>query len=238
MNQFYFRIPGWFGFADVYDRAVVNLGKDGAHFVEVGCYEGRSAAYMGVAIVNSGKKIRFDCVDSWEEEIKQYDVDGKLTMAAGSPQIKGSDVFSRFKENMEPFGKSVHIIKKPSVEAAADYADRSLDFVFLDASHTAQDVYDDIKAWRPKLKPSGVIAGDDVSYDGVGMALMKHGMGTELNPVIASSGGYKSWIFVRGFDHKDWITKRPEAPDFCSREGNLQASQDNLRQHLGIEAHA
>ena len=88
MNHFYYRIPGWFGFHDVYDRAVSILGKDGAHFVEVGCYEGRSAAYMGVNIANSGKYIKFDCVDSWEEEIKQYDIDGRLTIAAGGTSVR------------------------------------------------------------------------------------------------------------------------------------------------------
>jgi len=240
MNHTYFDIPGWFSFHDVYDRAVAFLGKDGAHFVEVGCYEGRSAAYMGVNIVNSHKKIRFDCVDSWEKEIKQYDVDGRLTIAAGSPQIKGRDVFDRFQKNMSVFDglADIRTFKGQSTVIAANYADNSLDFVFLDASHAAQDVYDDIKAWRPKLKPLGVMAGDDISYPGVGMALQKNGMGTELNPLVQSDGGYKSWIHVPIHLQKMWITRNPEATDFANQEGKAAAAADTVREHLGIGAHA
>ena len=37
-----------------------------AHFVEVGSYKGRSTSFMAVEIANSGKQIKFDCVDTWE----------------------------------------------------------------------------------------------------------------------------------------------------------------------------
>ena len=37
-----------------------------AHFVEIGSYKGRSSSYMAVEIVNSGKSITFDCVDTWK----------------------------------------------------------------------------------------------------------------------------------------------------------------------------
>jgi predicted O-methyltransferase YrrM len=48
-----------------------------------------------------------------------------------------------------------------SVSAAATYADGSLDFVFIDAAHDYQSVVDDIRAWGPKMKPGGTLAGHD-----------------------------------------------------------------------------
>ena len=39
--------------------------ESGAHFVEVGTFLGKSAIYMAVEIINSGKNIKFDCVDHW-----------------------------------------------------------------------------------------------------------------------------------------------------------------------------
>lgn len=241
MNHFYFNIPGWFGFHDVYDRATALIGRDGAHFVEVGSYEGRSAAYMGVNIVNSGFKIRFDCVDSWENEIKQYDIDGNLTMTAGAPRIENGTTLGKFRSNMAVFQDlaDIRFVKKKSLEAAADYKDGSLDFVFLDASHTPQDVYNDLCAWMPKIRPGhGVIAGDDASLLGVRMALMKKGMGVKANPLIMSGGEYKSWIYTPCHMVKNWVTHPPKDNDFASDEGSIEASREHLRQKLGIDLHA
>jgi hypothetical protein len=64
MEHFFHAIPGWFDFANIYtDR--VNSASNGAHFVELGAWKGKSAAYMAVEIANSGKKMQFDCVDIW-----------------------------------------------------------------------------------------------------------------------------------------------------------------------------
>ena len=46
----------WFSFSKLYSD-VVRQFPSGSKFVEVGCYEGRSAAYMAVEIANSKKDI-------------------------------------------------------------------------------------------------------------------------------------------------------------------------------------
>lgn len=53
------------------------------------------------------------------------------------------------------------IHRKASLEAAQDFPDASLDFVYLDANHAYEAVRDDIHAWWPKVKPGGMLAGDD-----------------------------------------------------------------------------
>ena len=52
-------------------------------------------------------------------------------------------------------------IRKSSVEAAKDFTDGSLDAVYIDASHDENSVREDIKTWRPKIKPGGVLSGHD-----------------------------------------------------------------------------
>lgn len=48
-----------------------------------------------------------------------------------------------------------------SVEGADQFEDGSLDFIYIDAGHSFTECMNDIAAWWPKLKPGGIIAGDD-----------------------------------------------------------------------------
>src|SRR3990167_3466388 len=52
-------------------------------------------------------------------------------------------------------------IKKTSIEAAKDFADGSLDAVYIDAEHDEDSVREDIRVWRPKIKPGGILSGHD-----------------------------------------------------------------------------
>ena len=55
----------------------------------------------------------------------------------------------------------VSIVKSPSVDAAKDVPDGSLDLVYIDAGHSFDDVKADIAAWWPKVADGGVLCGDD-----------------------------------------------------------------------------
>ncbi len=63
MKHFYQQVgnENWFDYPGLYE-SMVNHFPDRSHFVEVGSWKGRSAAYMGVEILNSNKCIQFDCV--------------------------------------------------------------------------------------------------------------------------------------------------------------------------------
>ena len=56
-----------------------------------------------------------------------------------------------------------------SLAAAAEYEDESVDIVFLDADHEMRAVERDIRAWWPKIKPTGILAGHDYGGDHVGV---------------------------------------------------------------------
>jgi len=65
MNHFYKEIQNWFNYERVFDLAI-RKAEDGAKFVEIGVWKGGSTAYMGVEIYNSGKKIHYDAIDTFE----------------------------------------------------------------------------------------------------------------------------------------------------------------------------
>jgi predicted O-methyltransferase YrrM len=62
---------------------------------------------------------------------------------------------------MQPNYPNITKVKLPSVQAAEQYADYSLDFVYIDADHAYASVVADINDWKSKVKPGGYIAGHD-----------------------------------------------------------------------------
>lgn len=73
------------------------------------------------------------------------------------------DAYARTVATLERFGTRARIIRKTSAEAAPDFDD-SLTFAYIDASHTAAAVAQDIALWWPKLRSGGVLCGHD-AYD-------------------------------------------------------------------------
>ncbi len=162
MDHFYTNIKGWSKFLDVYKNAVEQA-QDGAQFVEVGCWKGRSAAYMAVEIANSGKDIKFYCVDHFlgsDEEAHK-----------NAPEIIEGKLYDVFCQNIEPVKQYINILRMSSITAAACFPDQFLDFVFLDASHDLESVRADLAAWMPKMKPKSIIAGDNWKWSGVHTAV-------------------------------------------------------------------
>lgn len=60
----------------------------------------------------------------------------------------------------------VRIVRKRSGAAALDFQDETFDFVYLDADHGFHSVTEDLRAWFPKVKRGGILAGHDYLYPG------------------------------------------------------------------------
>ena len=56
------------------------------------------------------------------------------------------------------------IIRKTSMEAAPDFKDDSLDFVYIDANHDFRYVAEDLSEWTKKVKKGGIVSGHDYFY--------------------------------------------------------------------------
>ncbi len=180
MKHYYQSIAGWFDFQNVYADAVKEA-KDGFHFVEIGSWKGKSSVYMGVEIINSGKKIRFDCIDIWEQD-----------KASIKYHFDPHAAFEEFKKNIEPVKSVLNYYKESSEEASKRYAIHSLDFVFIDASHYYEDVMNDIALWHPLVKVGGMLGGHDYQHGSVQRAVRDFG----LTPKIIKD----SWLIVKESD--------------------------------------
>ena len=161
-------IPGWlFDFRTIYDEAITNA-RAGARFVEVGCWQGRTVAYLALEAKRRGKTVSVWAVDNWKgAACDNLDEECRKMAAAGRT------LYERFRTNMEDTGAFVHhwepgTFPDPvSVSAAAAFEPRSCDLIFIDADHSYEAVKADIIAWYPKLRPGGILAGHDSNRGGV-----------------------------------------------------------------------
>ena len=170
--EHYFHTLGenWFTYSPLYHK-IVNHFPNKSHFVEVGVWKGMSAAYMAVEIINSGKDIRFDCIDTWEFVPSQAEIPPHL--------FKG--LYEVFMKNIEPVKHQINPVQAISWDGAALYEDNSLDFVFIDAAHDYKSVIKDIQSWFPKVKKEGVIAGHDYDCPDVRKAVTEFFQGYSIH---------------------------------------------------------
>ena len=69
------------------------------------------------------------------------------------------------------YGDRIKVFEVDSRTPPDFVEDGSLDFYFIDASHTYKNVVKDIQAWTPKLKPDGWMIGHDIDYPSVDKAV-------------------------------------------------------------------
>lgn len=165
--HFWQNIDGFFHCAPLY-RRVIEEASDGARFVEVGVWRGQSAAFMGVEIARSGKQIQHHAVDSFEgtpDGTPRPDtIMGALFEQLGVPDA----LYEGCVLALAPVAEHVRVVRAMSSDAAREFEGGSLDFVFLDADHSEAGVRADILAWLPKVRPGGLLAGDDYCHPDVG----------------------------------------------------------------------
>lgn len=150
MEHFYEKIHGFMNCHNLY-RRMVEEAKDGSVFVELGVFKGKSAAYMGVEILNSGKKIEFYAVDHFKGSPEHVN----------DPAVKDNKLKEECYQNLLPVAGIVRMLPVSSVDAARMFEDGSVDFIYIDAAHEYDAVKEDIQLWWPKLKDGGTFAGDD-----------------------------------------------------------------------------
>ena len=154
-------IQGFFEYPSFYDMCMNEI-ADNSTMVEVGSWVGRSSCYVASLIKKSGKNIKFYCVDTWEGSEEHSEIILNL-------KSQGKTLFGEFQNNIHDCEVQDYIIpiKLESIEAAKQFEDESIDFIHIDAAHDYENVLADIKAWYSKIKPGGLITGDDYGWDGV-----------------------------------------------------------------------
>jgi predicted O-methyltransferase YrrM len=159
-------VEGWFDYQTLYDF-VAGVVPDGGRLVEVGCWYGRSVIYLASKLREQDKlNTLVYAVDNWAgsacDALDEYFAQ---QAAAGTP------VYDKFRSNVEACGVAglVQPVVADSAAAASLplFRDQSLDFVFIDADHRYDAVVADVRAWKSKVKPGGILAGHDYNRDDV-----------------------------------------------------------------------
>lgn len=144
------KAEGFFNFEHFYATVADNM-EDGAIAVEVGVFKGKSILYLAERLLGRGIRADLYAVDTFEgDEVLAYEQKGKILLD--------------YLQNVYPMREHITTIIQPSVQAAKSFADASLDFVFIDAAHDYANVCADIKAWRPKVRKGGMLAGHDYHH--------------------------------------------------------------------------
>jgi hypothetical protein len=87
-------------------------------------------------------------------------VDGDTGWMSRIPQEEWDRKYHKACEKMVYF-PTLRIVRRPRVEAAKLFPDGYFDLVYLDASHFYDEVLKDIAAWKPKVRPGGLLGGHD-----------------------------------------------------------------------------
>ena len=98
------------------------------------------------------------------------------------------------------------LLRAKSQDAVKQFADNSIDVVYVDADHKFDPVLADITAWYQKVKPGGVLCGDDYIagsriekfqvIEAVEHFAKQHDM-----PYAVTSGHNPSWVFFKQADN-------------------------------------
>lgn len=140
------------------------------HFImaEIGSFAGVSSALFA----NYVDKIH--CVDIWNQYV---DSGNSSTLLITQDQLKTAE--ENFDRVVSEYPNIVKI-KKTSIDAAKNFADGSLDMIYIDSAHDFKTVNEDIQSWLPKVKIGGIVSGHDIRIEGVKSAVNRNLGGRKL----------------------------------------------------------
>lgn len=122
-------------------------GAQNLHFLEIGCFEGRTTLWLFENVLTEPSS-RLTVIDTF----------------TGSPEFDSigvsRDFHGRFLANVAPHADRLTVCEGRSHDVLPTLTGQ-FDFVFVDGSHRADDVWQDaVLAW-PLLRPGGLLVFDD-----------------------------------------------------------------------------
>lgn len=126
--------------------------------VEIGTLRGDFA----VKLLQKWKGRRLHCVDPW----RSMQEDARYIDRNNVSQVQHDHNQAHARHRLAKFADRCHIHRTDSREAALQFADRTLDFVYLDARHYREALLEDLDLWSRKVRPGGLLSGHDY-LDGV-----------------------------------------------------------------------
>lgn len=156
----------------------------------VGCEVGVWKADFAAELLRVTEAAELHLVDPWASNPDRSDEWYSIDQPA-MDRIYES-VVDRFESE-----RRVAVYRAASPEAAGLFDDGMFDWVYLDGDHAYEGIRADLDAWYPKVKPGGVLCGDDYDTthwwgDAVRRAVREF---VEANPVVEESvAGDQFWV--------------------------------------------
>jgi hypothetical protein len=178
--------------------------------LKVGVEVGVDRAEFSEHLLSRSNIEKLHCIDTWMDNFgsnykpEEYDP-------------KGENRMKEALERLNKFGVRGNAIKATSVEAANSFHIDKIDFCYIDGDHTFEGVYVDIRAWLPKVRIGGIIAGHDYK-DGPKSGIndcfgqqLPFGVKTVVDgfcqrygyPLRVVGGRILSWFFVKNKEVED-----------------------------------
>ena len=115
------------------------------YFAELGFTKGAEigvqCGYYSRILLEAIPSLNLLCVDSWSKFLP-------------------NDFYEDAVRNLSAY-PGCTVLRGASVIVAKMVPDKWLDFVFIDADHSYQSVYEDLQAWVPKVRDGGIVSGHD-----------------------------------------------------------------------------
>lgn len=147
------------------DAIIKRLSKSANHIVgaEIGVYKGALSNMLLSELPN----LHLYMIDRWQsysdEEIKNN--------YCSHMSLRKQETFDKAKELAlkvsNKFKDRAFIVPSDSKTASKIFIEHTLDFVFIDADHSYEAVYEDISNWLWKIKKNGWICGHDYHRESV-----------------------------------------------------------------------
>lgn len=168
----------------------INIGKQKLVGVEIGVNEGNYSEKV-YNFFSDKYDFHYTLIDPWRID-KDFHGYGKEFLE------------NAYKKVLKKFAnkEKVKILREASNTACDKFEDETLDFVYIDGNHDYKFVKEDLEIWYKKLRPNGVLFGDDYSRSfGVHKAVSEFSF---ENKIIAkfSEDDYKNFAFIKPFEDK------------------------------------
>ena len=164
-------------FAELGFISGVEIGVERGLYTEVLCRANPQATIYAIDAWHAYSRYR--------EHVSQDKLDGFYEMA---------------KVRLAPY-PLCRLMRRFSMDAAEDFEDCSLDFVYLDGNHDFRHVVDDLSEWSKKVRPGGIVAGHDYRSDKANIPFhVKQAVGGFTNAYHI-----EPWFVLRGDRAASWM---------------------------------
>jgi len=172
--------PAW-GITDL----ISNMGSD-ITGIEIGVQIGLNSMMLIDICTNISKIYGID------PYIPFADCDGRfITQAEQDHNLKLLD------QSISAMGNKFKLLKMKSFDAANMFENEAYDFVFIDGDKSSKNMLTDLTLYAPKVKQGGVIAGHDIGFKSVSVAIQAWARGNNIDFNTIHIIENQSWYWIK-----------------------------------------